>query len=137
MIDDFFHHSQGPARAASEYFCSIGYSPLYHVAFPYSVVVVKGETPPASQHRAIDGNRYAFDLLRNDAVFQDALRRSLQAAERAGPAETTGNARRLSVLLEPGRADTSADIYEYWLALSDFWDAIDAGAPNNRQSIAL
>lgn len=137
VIDDFFHHSQGPARAASEYFCSIGYLPLYHVAFPYSVVVVKGEAPPPTQHRAIDGNRYSFDLLRNDATFQDALNRSYQTAELSGDAEKTDRARRLVALLKSGRSDSSADIYEYWGALRDFWDAIDARTPDSRQSIAL
>jgi len=137
VIDDFFHHAQGPARAASEYFASIEYSPLYHVAFPYSVVVVKGERLPESRHRAIDGNRYAFDLLRNDPVFRQALLRSLHAAEDSGDADRAANARRLWDLLAPGGTGTSADIYEYWRSMSDFWDAIDASSPKSRQSITL
>jgi O-methyltransferase len=137
VIDDFFHHSQGPARAASEYFASVDYSPLYHVAFPYSVVVMKGEPPRVSQRRAIDGNCYSFDLLRHDPVFQQALRRSLGAAEASSNGDQAAKAHRLRELLAPGRPDTSADIYEYWYAMNDFWDTVDASNPTGRQSITL
>jgi O-methyltransferase len=137
VIDDFFHHSQGPARAASEYFASVDYSPLYHVAFPYSVVVMKGEPFPVARHRGIDGNCYSFDLLRNDPIFQQALLRSLQAAEASNNGDQTAKAHRLRELLAPGRPDTSADIYEYWYALNDFWDFVDASNPKSRQSITL
>ena len=137
VIDDFFHHSQGPARAASAYFSSIDYAPLYHVSFPYSVVVMKGEACPPSQHRAIDGNRYSLDFLRNDEGFLDALIHSLRNAQASGAAVQADYARRLYDLLEPGRPDGSADIYQYWGALTDFWDAVDAGHPQSRQSITL
>lgn len=137
VIDDFFHHSQGPARAAAAYFSAIGYAPLYHVSFPYSVVVVKGETCPASQHRAIDGNRYSLDFLRSGTVFREALLHSLRRAQTSGAARPADNAQCLYDLLEPGRPDTSADIYEYWRSLSDFWDAADAAHPEGRGPITL
>jgi O-methyltransferase len=137
VIDDFFHHSQGPARAASAYFSSIGYSPLYHISFPYSVVVVKGEAPPPSLHRAIDGNRYSLDFLRRDQAFLRALSGSCERAEAAGARQAAENARRLRDLLVPGRPDASADIYEYWGSLTDFWDAADAPPPDRRVPIAI
>ena len=137
VIDDFFHQSHGPARAAREYFSSIGYAPLYQVSFPYSVVIVKGQNPPPAQHRAIDGNHYSLRLLRKDQVLCKAIHLSLDRAEAAVVPREAENARRLYGLLESGRDDASSDIYEYWRALADFWDAIDAGHPDDRAPIVI
>jgi hypothetical protein len=121
-IDDFFHPAQGPSRAAAEFFNDVGIIPLYHVVFPYSVIVVKGEhrTFPRPA-RSIDGNAYSFDRLRNDRVFIEAVKRSAMRSRRDRRAR--GNAAALVDLLE--RQPSASDIYDYWRALEPFWAWMD------------
>lgn len=136
VIDDFFHHAQGPARAAAHYFASINYEALYHVSYPYSVVIIKDEAVGPGHHRCIDGNHYSLDYLRSDRVFERAIAKSVARATSAkhqGPAQ---NARRLHTLIRGKGPDRSAEIYEYWAALQDYWDAIDRN-PNSVVPITI
>ncbi|MCB9765939.1 MAG: class I SAM-dependent methyltransferase [Alphaproteobacteria bacterium] len=134
ILDDFFHHAQGPARAASRFFHGAGLRPLLHVSFPYSVVILKGERPPSWLRRSLDGNRYALDLLRGDALLREAIAHSAARAEgsRAGR-----NARRLQALLDPDQPTVSADLYAYQLALEDYWDDMDADGPDQRPPLGI
>jgi O-methyltransferase len=114
-IDDFFHPGQGPARAAAEFFAARGVRPIYRVAFPYAVVVVKGDTPERVA-RSVDGNTYSFEWLRRDEVFVDAVSSSAERAH--GRARL--NAELLLDLLH-GDVDRRSDVYDYWRALEDFF----------------
>jgi hypothetical protein len=118
-VDDFFHPAQGPARALADFCNHRNIRPLLHVTFPYSVVMVKGETVPAGARRALDGNYYSLDLLRSDEVLIDAVRRGTDAAPRHAEARAG-----LLHLLESGKPAYS-DIYEYWRCLEYFWERID------------
>ena len=135
VIDDFFHHAQGPQRAVASYFASMK-SPLLHIAFPYSIVLFKGESPPSGLRRALDGNHYSLRLLRQDPVFCEAVRRSHTTAVGARQEFAAEHARRFLHLLKDGN-DVAAQIYEYWGALSDFWDDMDADTPTNRKAITI
>ena len=137
VVDDFFHHAQGPARAASHYFASIGYRALYHVSYPYSIVIIKDEPVPAGHHRCIDGNHYSLDYLRNDPVFERAIAKSVSRAVSAGHAGPTQNGRRLHALIRSEEPEKSAEIYEYWNALQDYWDAIDRNPETTGQPITI
>lgn len=128
VIDDFFHPGQGPLRAAAEFFNERGLTPLYHVAFPYSVALIKGEEH--SRHpRSVDGNSYAFDLLRRDNFFRQAVERSLERAE----SDRRKNVN-CSILLDLIRSDGCRpwDIYDYWRALEEFWEWADV-TPDERR----
>lgn len=125
VIDDFFHPAQGPLRAAVTFFNARGIVPLFHISFPYSVVIKKGETAQvANSHFSVDGNIYSLDYLRDDEFFirtlEECWRRANKSTDGAEPAE---NARLLLSLLStadsPGKR---SDIYAYWYALRDFWD---------------
>lgn len=129
VMDDFFHHAQGPARATADFFRAQKITPLYHVSFPYSVVVVKGEAPPPGLHRALDGNRYSLDWLRADPALHRALEGSLARAEDA-PRRVRTNAVLLRELLRPEEVDRSGDIYDYQRALEDYWDDMDVETTN-------
>lgn len=124
VVDDFFHPAQGPLRAVVSFFNERRIAPVYHVSFPYTVVVKKGEMSRADGPRfSFDGNTYSLDYLRADGFFIAALEQSLRRAEAhpsgAKPAE---NARLLLSLVSQPESSQRADIYGYWYALQDFWD---------------
>lgn len=125
VIDDFFHQAQGPARACSRFFQSVGVRPLLHVSFPYSVLVIKGETPPDHLGRSIDGHRYSLDLLRADPILRNAIGESTARAIAAHEQRTATNAVLLRDLLSPCLPSRSGDIYDYWRALEAYWDDMD------------
>jgi O-methyltransferase len=125
VVDDFFHPAQGPARALSDFCNRRGLTPLLHVTFPYSVLFFKGEEPGPADRRAIDGNYYALDLVRDDPVLCEAVARGTDATERSAGAR----ARLLRLLREPEPG--YADIYEYWRCLEYFWQRIDYRPPDD------
>jgi len=128
-IDDFFHQSQGPARAVEAYFGKRRMSPVLHVSFPYSVVIFKGETPAAQHRRSIDGNRYSLDLLRQQHPLREALKQTVIALERSESDQEAADARLLlRVLSKVG--DDSRDIYDYWRALAAYWHDMDSDRPD-------
>ncbi|KFA94041.1 TylF/MycF/NovP-related O-methyltransferase [Archangium violaceum] len=137
VLDDFFHHAQGPARAAGEFFASRSVTPVYHVSFPYSVVVIKGERPAPGRHRSLDGNHYSFDWLREDTLLRRALQASRARARRARATRQLDNASRLLEVLRAGRADQSSDVYEYWRALEDYWDDMDVNPSGARSEYRI
>ncbi len=117
ILDDFFHPAQGPARAAADFFNTRGILPVYHVSFPYSVVVFKGESAdPATATRALDGNVYSLDWLRDDGALLSTLESCLDAP--GGE-----NCRMLLELLR-SEPQGARDIYSYWRSLEAFWDRI-------------
>jgi hypothetical protein len=122
-VDDFFHPAQGPLRATCAFFNSRSIVPVYHVVFPYSVFVIKGETATGEgrPRRSVDGNVYSLDWLSSDDFFLGRLGAS---AKQAGDARRRTNSR---LLLETLRAseDSSSAIYDYWRALEEFWLLID------------
>lgn len=121
VVDDYFHHSQGPARAVAKYFADDKpYPPLMHVSFPCAIVIVKGEPIPEGLRRSIDGNRYTLDYLRDDKFFQEILETSCNRAVGAGPSRIAENAIKLRALLQQERGDRSSDIYEYFRCMEDF-----------------
>ncbi len=124
VIDDFFHHAQGPARAASDFFNARGMTPIYHVVFPYSVGIIKGDNCESLGNRSIDGNVYSFDWLQNDAVLRKAVDQSI--TQSTGESKAGNNARNLQELLSSDM-DKPSNIYAYFLALEDFWDSMAEG----------
>jgi hypothetical protein len=136
IIDDFFHQARGPARAAEAFFAREGAAPYYHVTFPYSVVVIKGEAAPVKARRAVDGNRYTFDLLREDALLRQVVAASAARAEAAGIAANASEARLLLNLLDRS-AEAGSDIYDYWRALAQYWNDMDSDQPRERAPIAI
>lgn len=119
VVDDFFHPAQGSTRALSDFCNRRGATPLLHVIFPYSVLMFKGEQPPATLRRAIDGNYYSLDLVRADEVLYRAVTQGTDPTRRSAEART--RLRRLLDAPEP----QYADIYEYWRCLEHFWQRID------------
>lgn len=119
-IDDFFHPGQGAIRAAAAFFNERGLIPLYHVVFPYAVLVVKGEECRSGGRRAVDGNAYAFDLLR-DLVFVEALEQSVR---RSGDDASARAAAETLLGLARDTPETSG-IYDYWRSLDRWWRWID------------
>jgi len=118
VIDDFFHHAQGPARAVSDFFRARGASedpPLMFVVPMYAVLIVKGQSarmrwleredgtrfPAMYGPRALDGNYYSFALCRICEPFLKAVERSAvrvaeaeaQALEAGQPAEALSRIR--------------------------------------------
>jgi len=74
IVDDFFHHAQGPARAVSEFFRTIdGPPPLFYPIPPCAVAIQKGTTADGvsfGQYRCmLDGNFYSFEWLRGSDAF--------------------------------------------------------------------
>jgi hypothetical protein len=136
VIDDFFHQSQGPARAVERYFGSQNLAAVYHISFPYSVVVFKGERPVREHRRAIDGNRYSLDLLRQEQLLRDAVARSAAHSEQVGAWRHAEDARLLLSVLER-EGDSNRDIYDYWRALANYWDKMDSDRPDLRDQIAI
>jgi hypothetical protein len=129
VIDDFFHPAQGPARAASDYFNERGIYPLYHVSFPYSVFILKGQGADSVDYpRSVDGNSYSFEWLRNDEHFLSALDACIEEMSRDAALlalfkEPIKNAEMLRGVLTTS-VPRSSDIYEYWRSLYEFWDTI-------------
>ena len=124
VIDDYFHPAQGALRAAACFFNARGIVPLYHVSFPYTVVIKKGEQIDINAtHFCMDGNIYSFDYLRDDPMLAQALEASCQRAS-ASPdgAEPAANAALLLSLLKRNERAKISDIYGYWYALRDFWN---------------
>jgi hypothetical protein len=121
VVDDFFHPVQGPHRAVAEFFNARGLVPLLHVAFPYSVAIVKGEDT-ALPKRSVDGNAYSLDWLREDDFFLACVESSLAAA--ADVPRSRGNCELLWKTLTSRTPDV-ADIYDYWRALEEFWEWVD------------
>lgn len=137
VIDDFFHHAQGPARAASAYFHRQGLRPLFHVSFPYSVVVIKGEPVPPQLRRSLDGNYYSLDCLRHDPLLSEAVQDSLNRMRAAGPSREATNAALLRELLRPDSEPRSSDLYDYFRALESYWDNMDADQPTQRLPLRI
>jgi len=124
VIDDFFHPAQGALRAAVAFFNARRIVPLFHVSFPYSVIVKKGEQADIeTTHFSVDGNIYSLDYLREDHDFIEALetcwRRARDSGDACQPAE---NARLLLSILQNNEKQKKSDIYAYWYALRDFWN---------------
>ena len=132
-IDDFFHPSQGPLRAAVEFFNQRGLIPLYHIVFPYSVFLFKGgSAEEANSARALDGNRYSFDWLRNDLHLVAAVEKS---RERSRADARALEACRLFLRLLR-REPSYRDIYDYWRALEAYWEQVDSPARLGRRQSA-
>ena len=124
VIDDFFHHAQGPARAVSDFFNERGISPVFHISFPYSVGIFKGEQVPSQNSRSLDGNTYSFDWLRKDPILRAAVEKSLARAEPGSRHER--NAERLLEVLTATEHRPS-HLYDYYSALERYWDTFAAG----------
>lgn len=134
VIDDLFHHARGPARAAETYFGSQGIAPVYHVSFPYSVVLFKGEAAETGHKRAIDGNCYSFALLRDLHQLRDCVEQA--CIELRGVPEELALAEQFRDLLLR-RSQHSADIYAYWSSMSRYWDDMDVPVTENHPVIEL
>ncbi|MEM0987914.1 MAG: TylF/MycF/NovP-related O-methyltransferase [Pseudomonadota bacterium] len=134
VIDDFFHHARGPARAAETYFAAQGLSPVYQISFPYSVVVFKGEEAGPGHHRAIDGNRYSFDLLRDLPQLRACVDEACIALQ--GAPVDLALAKKLKGILQ-GSGHNSADIYDYWSCLAPYWDDMDVTGAEGRPLIEI
>lgn len=119
VVDDFFHHAQGPLRALQDFLNARGEHPVLHVSFPYSVFFVKGSPSANMRFRSLDGNTYSFDWLRADSFFVRSVEKSVDRAEAAPRVQ--GHARALLDILRSDRY-RSSDIYAYWRCLEDFWD---------------
>lgn len=144
VIDDYFHHAQGPKRAASDFFNQRGIYPLYHVSFPYTVFLIKGErSHMRHQHRSIDGNYYSFEYLKRDRVFVGAVETYL-AEMAANPAYEPRQVQNCETFLQLLKSSEtrSSDIYMYWKTLEDYWDRMSlhgilSGAYASRNLIEL
>jgi hypothetical protein len=144
IIDDFFHHAQGPKRAAWNFFNRLKACPLYHVSFPYSVFLFKGKhSHLKNQHRSLDGNYYSFDFLKFDSFFVNAVQTCLAKTNNLQSSESISS-RNCEMLLKLLRSDEtrSSDVYLYWKALEDYWDYINPieimyGGHNQRDLISL
>lgn len=91
VIDDFFHHAQGPARAVADFFRKHEEEPPLIFPVPtYAVLIIKGQSAclqraePGSKERpvmyaprALDGNFYSFKLIRECEPFREAAENSL------------------------------------------------------------
>lgn len=118
VLDEFFHSSAGVKTAAQEFFTEKGIRPVYHVVFPYSVVIIKAETPENS-FPDIEGNFYQLNLLADNECFMDALKTNIKVLER-GPFPTLDNAKLLwNVLSKP---TTSHEVHLYLWLMRDFWN---------------
>lgn len=123
VIDDFFHPAQGPLRATVDFFNARRIFPLFHVSFPYTVVIKKGEQADmATSHFSVDGNLYSLDYLRDDRMLIDTLEACWNRAREDDVVEAAENARILLSLLKSEEKSKKSDIYGYWYALRDFWN---------------
>ena len=131
-IDDYFHHAQGPARAVSTFFRRRGVDAVFHIALPYSVVIIKGERPRRAMRPCLDGQLYSVDLLRADRELSRAVEQSVR---RARGTEASEPARQFRSLLERTQ-DSSADLYVFQQTFAAFWDLFASG-PTERTKILL
>eukprot|EP00929_Paragymnodinium_shiwhaense_P015109 TRINITY_DN123127_c0_g1_i1.p1 TRINITY_DN123127_c0_g1~~TRINITY_DN123127_c0_g1_i1.p1 ORF type:complete len:645 (-),score=54.12 TRINITY_DN123127_c0_g1_i1:42-1922(-) len=138
IIDDFFHHAQGPARAASEFFREVeGPPPLLHPIPPCAVAIQKGLTADVSSPRCIlDGNFYSFEWLRGSDAFlacAEASRARLLSEVKAQPVANAGpraaslrrclhNADRFVAFLR-GTPTGGSEVLEYFSCLGLWTDA--------------
>lgn len=118
VVDDFFHPAQGPARALSDFMNAHDISPVLHVVFPYSVLIVKGERRATRAPRAVDGQCYSLDLLRSDEHL-----RAVAAQVPVRPDLENRRTRFLALLEAP--TDTEHDVYDYWSCISYFLARLD------------
>lgn len=123
-IDDFFHPSQGAARALATFCNRRGLNPVVHVVFPYSVFLVKGGPQAPRGSRCHDGFAYSFNWLRTEPRLRAAVTASVARAW-PGTAPHRDACTLLAVLDAPH--DRPEDIYDYWRAMSGFWQQIAAG----------
>lgn len=133
IIDDYFHHAQGPLRAASDFFNHLRVRPVYHVSFPYSVFLFKGEEAGPSLKRSLDGNTYSFEWLRKDRYFRKVLGLSIERCSYEKEEERSFQNRLALRELLRAEGQRSSDIYSYWRALESYWDMFahttDEGRP--------
>jgi len=123
IIDDYFHHSQGAMRAATDFFNSRKVYPVYHISFPYSVFIFKGEEARPPLKRCLDGNIYSFEWMRRDSHFMRILRLSVEKAVRNGEDGRSFQNRLALLELLRSEMSRSSDIYVYWRAMESFWDS--------------
>eukprot|EP00930_Biecheleria_cincta_P090354 TRINITY_DN7971_c0_g1_i1.p1 TRINITY_DN7971_c0_g1~~TRINITY_DN7971_c0_g1_i1.p1 ORF type:complete len:436 (-),score=68.23 TRINITY_DN7971_c0_g1_i1:229-1536(-) len=146
-IDDFFHKSQGPARAAADFFRAKNFAhpPLLYVVPAYAVLIIKGRSAcTTNMKRAIDGNYYSLDMPRQFTPFLQAVNLSVIRAREAVQLEANdglegdhldpylrvhANAQMfMQLLYYPSTAATSGtDILKYLLPLEDMIDLTDGG----------
>lgn len=147
VIDDFFHHAQGPARAVSEFFRGLdGPPPLFYPIPPCAVAIQKGTFADGlskGQYRCtMDGNFYSFEWLRgSDAYLACAeasharLLAELHARQRKGDPLPTALLRCLSnaaryVTFLRGSANmtgnSGAEVLEYFSCLEHWTDLLQA-----------
>jgi O-methyltransferase len=124
IFDDFFHHAQGPARAASDFFNKRGISPVYHVVFPYSVGIIKGDKTASRGSRSLDGNTYSFDWLYNDKLFRGVVEESI--ARCTPGTRQKQNAQRLLKVITT-EEERPSNLYAYFSAMEDFWSSMAEG----------
>ncbi|MFO0671916.1 MAG: TylF/MycF/NovP-related O-methyltransferase [Polyangiaceae bacterium] len=125
VIDDFFHPAMGPRRAAADFFKEIGEEVVYHVSFPYTAFVIKGERPGA-RRASVDGLVYSLEWLRSDTAFIEAVKESVRRMRGVGGREAT-NARDFLELLQD-KVHRSSDIFAYFRVMETFWDSMIADA---------
>ena len=118
VLDEFFHSSLGVKMAATEFFSNKGLHPVFHLVFPYSVVIIKGEVAQ-DLYPDIEGNFYDFDLFKENDCFMSALKINVNVLER-GPFATLENAKLFLGLLN--RPTTSHDVHLYLWLMRDFWN---------------
>jgi YHS domain-containing protein len=121
-VDDFFHSSQGVARATSDYFNSVGSAQVYQVVFPSSVFFVKGRglsAHEAALSSSYDGNTYSFRSMRQDKEFKRVLRLVLNS--KIGKIGRCEVEELLNLLGQP--EDGRNDILVYLKSLKSYWDA--------------
>ena len=115
-IDEFFHHSAGVKRALFDFFKTKGIIPLYHPIFPYSAIVIKGESVGENVPE-IMGDYYDFKLLKEDlfiAHIEKNIKKLKMLKEDYSTAQTV-----LNIL----KGETSShDIHLYLWALQSFWN---------------
>jgi hypothetical protein len=123
VLDDFFHPAQGPFRAASTFFNSIGICPKYHISFPYTVFVIKGEKHTLeNSHFSVDGNIYDFSHLREESLFIENVKLSIENARQSSNNAALANAELFLELLEGESSGKESEIYGYWYTLREFWN---------------
>lgn len=123
ILDDYFHHSQGVARAAADFFNRRKIYPVYHVAFPWGAFVFKGGKHDEARHpRCLDGNTYSFRWLKKDRYLRKVLNDHLARGKKTGRKDASRlNAESFRDLLG-AKNEYSSDIYVYLKAMEEFWD---------------
>lgn len=149
IVDDYFHPSQGPARAVSDFFRWHGASqPLLHPILPYAVAVQKGKDATDSKthnwKRAIDGNYYNFAWMRESetlSIVAHASRKrlllKLQLLDdndvlKPSLRHCLGNVERLLRFLRCSTGDEfsnrGCEVYEYLSCLESWFDTVSGSA---------